>query len=336
MNDCLNFLISSDNKEDTLYRVLNTLPQAIFWKDKNSIYLGCNLYFAKVAGVSSPRDIVGKTDYDMPWNKEQADLFIEFDQRVIKNDQAELHIIESLIKANGEHVWLETNKLPLYDDSGNVSGVIGTFIEVTDRINAKLELEALNKELEQRVIQRTKELKEANIALEKLALLDELTQIPNRRAFREYFDKIWHSHYKDKSVFSLMLIDIDYFKRFNDAVGHVLGDEVLVKVARHLDTVLSNKRTDFVARFGGEEFAVLLPNTDVKGAQHVADALLKSVAKECIQHPDSPINPYITVSIGISVIDPVESKNDDNSLDKVDKALYQAKKNGRNRYQLSE
>ena len=182
---------------------------------------------------------------------------------------------------------IRDSKLPLYDDAGNVSGVIGTFIEVTERINAKHELEALNKDLEQRVIQRTKELEEANKALETIALLDELTQIPNRRAFREYFDKIWHSHYRDKSVFTLMIIDIDYFKRFNDALGHLCGDEVLIQVARHLETVLNRRAIDFVARFGGEEFVVLLPNTLANGAQHVADSLLKSVEQECIEHPDS-------------------------------------------------
>jgi PAS domain S-box-containing protein len=116
-----------------LQLVMDNIPQFIFWKDTSSVYLGCNRNFARVAGVARPEDIVGKTDYDLAWRREEADYFRAVDQRVMRNSVAEHRIVEPQLQADGKQAWVETNKLPLRDEDGNVVGVLGTFEDITER-----------------------------------------------------------------------------------------------------------------------------------------------------------------------------------------------------------
>ncbi|NQZ86608.1 MAG: PAS domain-containing protein [Colwellia sp.] len=113
--------------------VLDTLPFCVFWKDRNSVGLGCNKALASIAGLNSPQDYVGKTDYDLPWTTEEADFFRECDQRVMNSGKAEVNIIESQKQANGRLAWLETSKIPLIDMQGNVIGILGAFHDITER-----------------------------------------------------------------------------------------------------------------------------------------------------------------------------------------------------------
>ncbi|GLI33620.1 PAS domain S-box protein [Desulforhabdus amnigena] len=119
--------------QQMLQLVMDNIPQSIFWKDKNLIYQGCNHNFAVDAGLRSPEEIVGKTDYDMVWQKEQADFFRKTDLRVMREDAPQLHIIEPQLQANGKLAWLETNKIPLHDSEGNVMGILGTYEDFTER-----------------------------------------------------------------------------------------------------------------------------------------------------------------------------------------------------------
>lgn len=121
------------NTNEMLQLIMNNIPQFIFWKDRNSVYLGCNENFASVAGVGSPETIIGKTDYDLAWKKEEADFFIECDQRIMNSGIAEYRIIEPQLQADGKQAWLETNKIPLYNNSGEVIGILGTYEDITDR-----------------------------------------------------------------------------------------------------------------------------------------------------------------------------------------------------------
>ncbi len=117
--------------------VINTLPFCVFWKDKNSVGLGCNQALAEVAGLNSPDEYIGKTDYDLPWTRAEADFFRECDQRVIQSNQAELNIIESQKQADGHIAWLETSKIPLLDSNGDVIGILGAFHDITERKKAE-------------------------------------------------------------------------------------------------------------------------------------------------------------------------------------------------------
>ena len=113
--------------------VFDALPFCVFWKDVNSVGLGCNQALANIAGLDSPKDYIGKTDYDLPWTEEEADFFRECDRRVMDSGKAELNIIESQKQANGRIAWLETSKIPLTDTDGNIIGILGAFHDITER-----------------------------------------------------------------------------------------------------------------------------------------------------------------------------------------------------------
>ncbi|MFC1476171.1 PAS domain-containing protein [Candidatus Zixiibacteriota bacterium] len=134
--------------EEMLQLVMDNIPQFIFWKDSTSQYLGCNKNFARVAGVSQSKDIVGKTDYDLAWKNEEADFFRECDSRVMNTDIPEYNIIEPQLQADGKQAWLETNKVPLHDVDGNVVGILGTFEDITERKYAKEQKRELQEKLE--------------------------------------------------------------------------------------------------------------------------------------------------------------------------------------------
>jgi PAS domain S-box-containing protein len=116
-----------------LHLVMNNIPQGIFWKDRNFRYMGCNKVFAKAAGLESPENIVGKTDYDLPWTREQTEWFREYDRRVMENNNPEYNIVEPQQEADGDLSWVETNKIPLHDAKGNVIGILGTYEDITER-----------------------------------------------------------------------------------------------------------------------------------------------------------------------------------------------------------
>lgn len=147
--------------QQLLQLVMDNIPQFIFWKDINSVYLGCNQNFATAAGVETPEQIINKTDYDLAWEKEEADFYRQCDRRVMDSDTAELGIVESQLRADGTKNWLETNKVPLHDAEGNVIGILGTFQDITLRKQAEQALHRSKEELELRVAERTSELEGA-------------------------------------------------------------------------------------------------------------------------------------------------------------------------------
>jgi two-component system, NtrC family, sensor kinase len=127
--------------EQFLQLAMDNIPQLIFWKDRNSLYLGCNQKFASIAGVGLPENIIGKTDYDLPWKKEETEWYRECDRRVMESGMAELHIIEPQKTADGKEGWLDTNKIPLRDAQGNVVGILGTAEDISDRKRVETQLQ---------------------------------------------------------------------------------------------------------------------------------------------------------------------------------------------------
>ena len=130
----VNLLRESQQK---LQLVLDNIPQYVFWKDRDSVYQGCNQNFARAAGMDNPEDIVGKTDYDLPWKKEESDFYRQCDKKTMKTDTAEFHIIEGQLQADGKQAWVDTNKVPLHDSEGNVAGILGTYEDITRRKQAE-------------------------------------------------------------------------------------------------------------------------------------------------------------------------------------------------------
>ena len=135
--------------------------------------------------------------------------------------------------------------------------------------------------------------------------------------------------FRNNSLLSLLLIDIDYFKNYNDSYGHIEGDACLKKVARTLEKVIT-RPGDFVARYGGEEFTIILPETNLKGATHIADLARKSIEELCIPHSSSDVCPFLSISIGVATRGAEKKYEPIELIQEADTALYQAKANGRN------
>lgn len=174
----------------------------------------------------------------------------------------------------------------------------------------------------------TEELRSANRQLQQLATRDPLTGIANRRFFDEHFDAEWRRTLRDNQPLSMILLDLDFFKQYNDAYGHLAGDNCLRKVADTLGATI-NQAGDLVARFGGEEFSVLLPNTDHRGAAVVAEAIRSAIFKLNIKHEPSPYH-RMTASLGTATVFPGTEAAPDGLIAMADAAMYQAKAAGRN------
>jgi len=164
-----------------------------------------------------------------------------------------------------------------------------------------------------------------------MTIIDQLTGIYNRRYFDGHMKKIIKSLAHTESSFSLLLIDVDYFKKYNDTYGHEAGDGCLRAIAVALSKCVSGDG-DFIARYGGEEFAVVLPNTDKNGAQSIAEKLLEKIRKCNIPHKASDVADYVTISIGGTTGIVKHSQHARDYIKVADKALYESKKNGRDRY----
>jgi len=178
------------------------------------------------------------------------------------------------------------------------------------------------------------ELETSNVELQKLSNLDGLTGIANRRSFDEFIGKECLRSARENTTLSLILIDIDFFKPFNDNYGHLAGDGCLRQVAAALDDVVL-RPADLVARYGGEEFAVVLPNTDMDGAKKMAQKLCEKIRSLKIPHEFSKVTNHITVSLGITNGVACEGISPSDLILQADKALYQAKELGRNCYKIS-
>ena len=174
------------------------------------------------------------------------------------------------------------------------------------------------------------ELKRHRDTLEALSTLDGLTGIPNRRRFDEVLKLEWLRGQREGAELSLIMIDIDHFKLYNDNYGHIEGDDCLKKVAACLAGAIG-RPADFVARFSGEEFAVILPMTDEDGAATVAASLLEEIGELQLAHAYSPIAPQVTISLGVATMRPEPQVVPKTLIERADKALYAAKTAGRNR-----
>jgi diguanylate cyclase (GGDEF)-like protein len=250
-------------------------------------------------------------------SRQKADLEMILQTTVEHSDtiEAELYVLNQRLQSEvGERQQTETTLQSLLrilsKEKDDLEGIMRTIIEHGDAV----ETHWFNKALE------------ANL----LATVDGLTQIANRRKFDEYFLRQWNQMLSDRTPLALILGDVDYFKNYNDAFGHLAGDDCLRQVALTIDRILK-RPTDLVARFGGEEFAVILPQTSAAGAMKVAELIQSEIANMKIPHARSLVSDYVTLSIGIVSIIPTENRLPRELIDEADQALYIAKQQGRNR-----
>lgn len=184
----------------------------------------------------------------------------------------------------------------------------------------------------ERIANMKKALDSANSRLEKLSTQDPLTKVSNRRDLEQSLLKEWKLHKRKETELSIIMLDIDFFKPYNDNYGHQQGDECLKSVAKALKKCL-HRSHDLLARYGGEEFAIVLPDTSLDGATHVANRVIDSLKQLNLPHEYSTAASYITVSMGISSTT-AHSETPTGLLKQADDALYLAKENGRNRSEI--
>ena len=215
------------------------------------------------------------------------------------------------LNKNGDYVWIRDVVHVVRKQNGEVDSLIGFMFDITERKKTEQELFKLQKELEE------------------LSFKDGLTGVANRRMFDNVIETEWLKARQNKQPLSLIVIDIDFFKEYNDCYGHLQGDDCLKQVATTLNNVAARSR-DFFGRFGGEEFVMLLPETDNNAAWSIAERCRQALFKKQIPHDRSKVSQLLTISLGVSTMIPSINDEHNELIDRADKQLYQAKQKGRN------
>ena len=282
-------------ESEAKYRtLLEHLPQKIFSKDRNSVYVSCNENFARVVGIT-PEELVGKTDYDF-FPKELAEKYRADDKRIMESGRTET--IEEQFIDDGRELTVQTVKTPIVDATGNTVAILAIFWDITDR----------NRYEEH---------------LAHLATQDPLTGLPNRATFEEVANRAI-ARARRGTPSALLVFDVDHFKLVNDTFGHARGDEVLVRMSQVVRERLRGE--DILARLGGDEFAALLEGAPLSEAQAVAERMRRAAAASSSACAPSACP---TLSIGLIEIDGQQDLR--TLLSRADAAMYQAKGKGRNR-----
>ena len=273
--------------------------------------------------------------------------------RALKGESSSIDDLE--IHQKDKIVAVESWATPIYDQQGNIIYGITAFQDISQRKQAEKLIKNYNNTLQQEVTQRTQELQEKNHQLEqeiakrcfaeaelqlaneeltRLVTLDGLTGVANRRRFDEYLDQEWHKLIRERQFLSLIMCDVDYFKPYNDHYGHQAGDDCLKEVAKAIQDSLK-RPGDLVARYGGEEFIVVLPHTNIDGAIKVAQEIRIAVQQKQLNHAQSQVGDYVTLSLGIACSIPSSQLSPEVLIKAADEALYQAKETGRDRFMVS-
>jgi len=212
---------------------------------------------------------------------------------------------------DGDYVWIRDVVHVVRNAKGEVESLVGFMFDISER-----------KKTEEKLINLQKE-------LEELSFKDSLTGVANRRMFDSIMEVEWVNARRNNQPLSLIMIDIDYFKQYNDQYGHIQGDNCLKSVGQVLNLSASRAR-DFFARFGGEEFVLVLPETDAKSAIKVAERCRNLIFKQQIPHEKSLVSHVLTISLGVGTIIPTHKDEPIGFIEEVDKRLYLAKEKGRN------
>jgi diguanylate cyclase (GGDEF)-like protein/PAS domain S-box-containing protein len=302
--------------------LFNGLPVACFTFDSMGLIHEWNGLATEVFGIEAytaffnvVADVLD-TDGTGVWDRPVVDQIfsstqgLEFDWTFTRDD--------------GQVVHLACKVLCLTNRKGEVIAAVAGNLDITDRVLAQRKVEEQMREIKSylKVMERQRlKLQDANRQLRRLAVTDGLTGLMNRRRFNELLDESLDRALRQNQIFSLILFDIDYFKKLNDEFGHNAGDEILVKFAAVLKEAA--RRYERPARYGGEEFAIVLDNCDVHGARLAAERFRSAVLAETWPYRE------ITVSVGCSTFTGVESAR--GMIELADEALYYAKSSGRNR-----
>lgn len=291
----------------TLLESTKAIPWKIDWQTLTFAYIGPQI--EALLGWA-PDSWVTVEDWAARMHEEDRERVVNF---CVSQSQAGIdHEADyRALTKDGRLVWIRDVVHVVRNAQGDVEALIGFMFDISERKHTEQKLIDLQKELEQ------------------LSFKDGLTGVANRRMFDSIMELEWMNAKRSRQPLSLIMLDIDYFKQYNDYYGHLQGDECLKRVSQTLVECASRAK-DFVARFGGEEFMLVLPESDADAAAAVAERCRKAIFKLQIAHAKSPISQLLSVSLGVGSIIPGVNDQLLDFINRVDRRLYLAKQNGRN------
>jgi len=291
----------------TLLESTKAIPWKIDWKTMQFAYIG-----PQIEGVLgwSVDSWVSAQDWAERIHEEDREQVVNFCISQSKEGVDHEADYRALTKEGG-YVWIRDVVHVVRDEAGEVEALIGFMFDISERKKTEAKLIDLQKELEA------------------LSFKDGLTGVANRRMFDSVMELEWSNARRNNQPLSLIMIDIDYFKQYNDCYGHIQGDQCLQRVAKTLATAATRSR-DFFARFGGEEFMLVLPETDEVSAVKVAERCRNLIFKEQIAHSQSAVSQILSISLGVGAIIPAHQDAISAFIESVDRRLYAAKQRGRN------
>lgn len=306
----VNIIAESLEKESTVYKTLlestKAIPWKMDWKSMRFSYIGPQI-----------EDLLGWSLNSWKSLEDWAHRMHPDDNRVVDNcilhsKAGDDHEADYRVLAkNGKYVWIRDVVNVVRNSQGEIESLVGFMFDISERKKTEEKLITLQKELED------------------LSFKDSLTGIANRRMFDSILDMEWLNARRNSQPLSLIMIDIDYFKQYNDHYGHIQGDACLKRVSAALSNSASRAR-DTLARYGGEEFILILPETNAASANKIAQRCRNLIFKEQIAHAKSEVGQLLTVSIGVATIVPTHKDKSITFVNEVDNRLYQAKHKGRN------
>lgn len=290
----------------TLLESTKAIPWQIDWSTMTFSYIGPQI--EALLGWS-PESWVKVDDWVERMHPDDRERVVDF---CVSQSQAGVdHEADyRALTKDGGYVWIR-DVVHVIRKDGEVESLVGFMFDITERKQAEQELLRLQKELEE------------------LSFKDGLTGVANRRMFDSIMEREWSHARRSRQPLSLLLLDIDYFKQYNDCYGHIQGDDCLRRVGEVMSGAACRPR-DFVARFGGEEFVMVLPETDAAAAEKVAERCRQLILEQQIPHQASKAAPYLTVSLGVGTITPFSEDGRTQFIESVDALLYKAKQKGRN------
>ncbi len=297
--------------DSTVYRTLlestKAIPWKIDWSTMRFAYIGPQIENLLGWSPSSWESVEDWAARMHPEDRERVVDFCVTQSRAGTDHEADYRALTR----DGGYVWIRDVVHVVRNENGEVDSLVGFMFDISERKKTEEELAILQKELEE------------------LSFKDGLTGVANRRMFDAILDVEWTDARRNSRPLALIMFDIDYFKQYNDHYGHIQGDNCLKRVAQVLSSAATRSR-DFLARFGGEEFVLVLPETDEKAAIKIAERCRNLLFKEQIPHEKSPLSQILTVSIGVGAIVPTRQDEPLRFVEDVDKRLYLAKQHGRN------
>ena len=302
--------------EEKYRRIFETSRDAIYRTTPDGKFLDMNDAGIEMFGYSE-EELFDLDVKELYYNAKERDRF----GKKIKKEGFVKDYEVALKNKQGEKLYCLISATISKNDKGKITSFEGIIKDITERKKAEL---ALKKE-QKRYKELSEELKIASIT-------DELTGVANRRYFNTHIENEWYRAVREKAPLSLMIFDVDYFKTYNDTFGHLEGDKCLQKIAKALKDIFK-RPGDLFARYGGDEFAAILPNTNQNGVIFLAKECCRSIELLDIKNEKSPIHDLVTVTAGCASLKPDVGERSERLIKLADKALYQAKEKGRNGFE---